>query len=303
MSGTKNILITGASGLIGSRLTELLLQKGYHVSHLSRSPRLGTVPVFAWDVKRGTMDYSALEGVDAIIHLAGTGIAEKPWTENRKREIVESRVQSTRLLIRELERRSHGVKTFLSASAIGFYGFGGTEWFDEESPAGDDFLASVTRRWEEESSLAEGLGIRVAKVRIGIVLADSGGALKAMTTPIKFHIGAPLGSGNQFISWIHLDDVCRLFIHLLENSQLSGAYNATAPEPATNRDFTNAVANVLGRRIWLPAIPEFVLKTLLGEMASLVLTGCRVSCDKARRSGFDHEYKHLTGALEALLKR
>ena len=295
-------MITGASGLIGKRLTELLVQKGHQVSHLGRKQSVGSVPSYVWDVKNGKLDINALKGIDTIIHLAGAGIADKPWTNERKTEILESRTQSTQLLYKTLQQNPHTVQTFISASAIGYYGFEASEkMFTEDSEAGNDFLASVTRKWEEEVDTLKVLSLRVAKIRIGIVLSTDGGALKPMIIPIKYFVGSPLGSGKQWMSWIHIDDLCSMFIYAGENENLDGVYNATSPTAATNAEFTNAIAKVLKRPIWLPKVPEFVLTILLGEMASLITQGSRVSSKKIQESGFVFQYPTLQSALENLL--
>lgn len=297
-------MITGASGLIGKRLTELLLQKGHQVSHLGRKKSNGLVPSYVWDVKGGTIDINALKGIDTIIHLAGAGIADKPWTKERKREILESRTQSTQLLHKTLQQNPNSVKAFISASAIGYYGFEASDkTFTENSEAGNDFLASVTRQWEEEVEKLKTLPLRVAKIRIGIVLSTEGGALKPMLLPIKYFVGSPLGSGKQWMSWIHMDDLCAMFIHIAENEKLDGVYNATSPTAATNAEFTKAIAAVLKRPIWLPKVPEFVLTILLGEMASLITQGSKVSSKKIQESGFVFQYPTLEGALENLLAK
>lgn len=300
----KNILITGASGLIGKRLTELLIQKGHQVSHLGRSKSAGPVPSYVWDVDKGTFDLNALKGIDTIIHLAGAGIADKPWTKKRKTEILESRTRSTQLLFKTLQHTSNSVRTFISASAIGYYGFEASDkTFTEDSQAGNDFLASVTRQWEEEVDILKTLSLRVAKIRIGIVLSVEGGALKPMILPIKYFVGSPLGSGKQWMSWIHIDDLCSMFIHLVENEKLDGVYNATSTTAATNSEFTKAIAAVLKRPLWLPKVPEFVLKIVLGEMASLITQGSKVSSRKIQEGGFAFQYPTLQSALENLLAK
>jgi uncharacterized protein len=295
------ILITGASGLVGSRLTELLLQKGHHVSHLGRSKRAGSAPSFVWDVENKLIDPQALEGVDTIINLAGAGVADKRWTAQRKKEILESRTHSTQLLFETLKEQRHSVKTFVSASAIGYYGFGlNDEVFNEESSAGNDFLASVTKQWEEETDRVASLGMRVVKLRIGIVLSAKGGALVEMAKPIRLGVGSPLGTGKQYLSWIHLDDLCELFIKSVEDEKMQGAYNAVTAW-ATNSDFTKAVAHVLKKPLWLPPVPSFVMKIILGEMANLVVNGSKVSSEKIRKVGFQFKYDELDKTLKDLL--
>ncbi len=299
-----HILITGASGLIGKELTSLLLQQGHEVTHLGRSKREGQVASFTWDVDKQQIDERAFEGVDTIIHLAGAGIADKRWTPSRKQEILESRTLSTRLLYQELQRGKHEVKTVISASAIGYYGFdGSTHIFTEDSKPGTDFLAQVTQQWEQEVDAIATLGIRVVKIRIGIVLSTSGGALKEMMQPIKLYVGSPLGKGNQLMSWIHMDDLAALFVAAVEDGSLRGAYNGVAPHPVTNKQFTTLVAQYLKKPLWLPAVPEFVMRIILGEMADLVLRGSNVSSKKVERAGFSFQYETLERALENLLRR
>lgn len=300
----KNILITGASGLIGSRLTELLIKKGHTVSHLGRKAKTGSVPSFVWDVEKGTFDPQALVGVNSIIHLAGAGIADKPWSEERKKEILESRTHSTQLLFKELSKGNHSVSSIVAASAVGYYGFGQTQTeFTEESAAGDDFLATVTRLWEEEINKLSTLGLSIAKVRIGIVLSEKGGALKPMILPVKLFVGSPLGSGKQMLSWIHLDDLCSMFIHLVENDQLSGAFNGTGPYAVSNKEFTKAIAKELGRPMFLPNVPSFILKLLVGEMADLILQGSVASSKKIQNTGFTFQFHSLEAALKNLLHK
>jgi uncharacterized protein (TIGR01777 family) len=300
----KKILITGASGLIGTRLTELLLQQGHDVVHVGRSQRPGRIPSYAWDVEQGTMDRRAMGSVDAIIHLAGAGIADKRWTTARKKEIIDSRVQSTGLLHDVLKEGNHQVKSFVSASAIGYYGSGDSHSvFTEASPAGADFLARVTKQWEEASDKISLLGIRVVKLRTGIVLSEKGGVLKSMATPIKLGLGAALGDGKQYLSWIHLDDLCGIFIKAVKDESMQGAYNAVATQPVTNLEMTRAIAKTLNRPLWLPAVPGFVLKLLLGEMAELVTTGSKVSSEKIRKAGFAFQFTELKRALSDLFSR
>jgi uncharacterized protein len=297
------ILITGGSGMIGTRLTNVLLQKGYDVVHLGRGKANGKVPEFVWNIETRQIPAEAFSGVDTIVHLAGANVGDKPWTTRRKREILESRVHSSRLLFDFLKRNPTSIKKFISASAIGYYGFGhDTKVFKEDDAPGDDFLADVVRKWESEVDQVASLGIKVTKVRVGIVLTMEGGALKEMVKPIKYYVGAPLGSGNQKLSWIHLDDVCGVFLKVIQDDTLSGAVNAVGPDPVTNRDLTNAIARTLKRPLILPPIPEAVIKMLLGEMADLALKGNSVSNDKLVHSGFAYKFPTLEMALQDLLK-
>jgi uncharacterized protein len=296
-----NILITGASGLIGTRLTEMMLQKGHHVSHLGRSKKSGNVKSFTWNVDQHQIDKDALQGIDTIIHLAGAGVADKRWTAKRKQEILESRTRSTQLLLDVLKKDNHQVTTFVSASAIGYYGFESNDELKETSPAGTDYLASVTKQWEEEVNKIESLNIRVVKIRIGIVLSEKGGALKQMMLPIKFYVGSPLGSGNQYLSWIHIDDLCAMFCKAVEDKNMRGAYNGVGTHPVTNRTLTRAIAKVLNRPMFLAPIPGFVLKLIVGEMADIVLGGSKVSSSKIQQAGFSFQFDTLEKALRNLL--
>lgn len=297
----KNILIAGASGMIGTKLTEHLLKEGHIVSHLGRSKKSGEIPSFAWDVEKGQIDAKALEEVDTIINLAGAGVADKRWTASRKKLILESRIQSCALLYETLTRTSHRVTTFITASAIGYYGIDSADICTEESPPGSDFLAQVTRQWEEAADRINSLGIRVVKLRIGIVLSNTGGALMEMARPVRWWVGSPLGSGQQVMSWIHIDDLCRMFLRASVNEQMSGAYNAVGPEWATNEELTRVIAKILHKPILLPPIPAFALRLALGEMANMVLTGSKVSCSKIQRAEFEFQFKSLEPALSNLL--
>jgi uncharacterized protein (TIGR01777 family) len=293
------ILITGASGLVGTRLTEMLLRKGHAVSHLGRGKKAGTIPSFSWDVEKGIMDEEAFIGVDTVIHLAGAGVADKRWNEKRKQEILTSRTQSTALLARYLQRYPT-IKTVVAASAIGYYGFGMTnKEYTEGHVPGKDYLATVVQAWEGEVDKIQNK--RVVKLRIGIVLSAKGGALVEMAKPIRLGVGSPLGSGKQYMSWIHIDDLCRMFIQAVEDDSLQGAYNATGPYAVTNRELTCAIANVLHRPLWLPAVPACVLNIVVGEMAVIVLNGSNVSSKKIQQSGFTFQFPTLEGALQDLL--
>lgn len=298
---SKKILITGPSGLIGTRLTEQLLQKGYQVWHLSRNKKKG-IPSFTWDVENGIMDTKALEGVDAIVHLAGAGVADKRWTESRKKEILESRTKSSALLYKTLAGANHSVKSVISASAIGYYGFGfGEEVFKEDSRSGNDYLAQVTKQWEESVDTISSLNLRVVKLRIGIVLSNKGGALVEMARPIRWGIGAALGNGKQYLSWIHLDDVCAMFIKAVEDETMQGAYNAVSGDWVTNKVLTQRIAKVLKKPLLLPNVPTFVMKILIGEMAVIVINGSKISADKIKETGFVFRYSNLEKALESLM--
>lgn len=299
----KTILITGGTGLVGSRLTELLQSKDYTVKYLSRSAGVKNgIQSFKWDIDAGTIDEKAFENVSAIIHLAGAGVADKNWTPERKKEIIESRTKSTQLIKQTLEKIDHKVESVISASAIGYYGWDtGGVWVKEGSRFGDDFLATVTKAWEEQVDEIDALGIRTAKLRIGIVFSEKGGALYELSKPIKYGVGAPLGGGDQYMSWIHIDDLCEMFIYAVENNEVKGVFNAVGPNPETNKVITKAAAQVLDKPCFLPNVPGFVLKIILGKRAAMVLGGSRVSSEKIQSLGFEFKFPELKKALEDLL--
>lgn len=291
------ILIGGGSGLIGSRLTELLTQKGYQVRHLGRSAKEGAIRTFAWNIHKQTIDEHAFKGVTGVINLAGASINGKRWDEAYKKELIDSRIVSTRLIVDFLNSKQHNVTNFLSGSALGFYGFGSSSrWFRETDLPASDFMARLVSDWEHEASKVNDPTIKVACVRTGIVMSGRGGPLVEMARPIRLFVGAPLGSGQQMVSWIHLDDLCRMFIHILEND-LSGPYNGVAPEPASNEEITKAIAKAYDKPLWIPNIPSFLVRAILGEMSGAVLNGSMVSADKIRSTGFEFQYPTLQGAI------
>lgn len=294
------ILITGGTGLIGTRLSEFLIDAGYEVAHLSRQPgKFSRYKTFRWDIKNSYIEDNALTWADYIVNLAGASVAGGKWTDDRKKEILDSRVKSTNLLNRCLQSTSNHVKGFISASAVGIYGDAGEKLVSEESTYADDFLAEVAKKWEEAAWKMRDKGIRTVIFRMGIVLSDQGGVLPQIARPVKLMAGAPLGSGKQFMSWIHIDDLCRLYIKAIEEPQFSGVYNAVAPNPVTNEEFTKALAEVMHRPLMMPKIPAFGLKLMLGEMSEIVLGGSRVSAAKVQQTGFTFEYPFIEEALES----
>jgi uncharacterized protein (TIGR01777 family) len=293
-----HVLITGGTGLIGQALRQKLLAEGHRVSILSRSGG-----DYTWDVAKAYIQPEALEGVDAVVHLAGAGIADKRWTEARKRELIGSRVDSSALLIHALKTIPNNVKVLLSASAIGFYGADSGEVHCEEtSPAGTDFLATCTQAWEGSISGVEALGIRLVKFRIGLVLSANGGIFPVLCRPIRYLVGAVLGHGKQWQSWIHVDDLVGMFRLGLADESLKGVFNAVSPGAIRHREMTQKIARAMHKPLLLPPIPGFLLRLALGEMACLVLGGNLVSADKIQKEGkFTFTYTRLEDALKELL--
>lgn len=297
-----NVLITGGTGLVGTRLAALLTEAGHHVALLSRTVAPDTrYRTFQWDPAAGTIDPTAVPFADAVVNLAGANVGEGKWTAARKQELRASRVDGLALLHRELAQPGHHVRTVLSASAIGLYGNTGEALVTEDTlPVGHDLLADLTQVWEQAAAPLATLGLRVVVPRIGVVLSAVGGALPAMAGPVKRGFGAPLGTGQQWVSWIHVDDLCRLFLAMLTDEAWQGPYNAVAPQPVTNATFTAVLAEVLHRPLLLPKIPAFVLQLAMGEQSELVLTGKRVSAAKVLAHGFAFAYPVLGEALQAL---
>jgi uncharacterized protein len=300
----KNVLITGGTGLVGLRLTEMLTEKGYQVSHLSRGSGKGKIKTYTWDLSKGIMDEEAIKNTDYIVNLAGAGVFDEKWNKSFKNEIIKSRIEAVEILAARLKNTSNQVKAFVCASAIGIYGDDrGESVLTEDQPAGKDFLSEVCTKWESAADKIQALGIRTVKLRIGIVPSSKGGALSKMAGPVAKGAGALLGSGKQFVSWIHIDDLCAMFIKAIEDENMKGAYNAVAPNPVTNAALTLDIAKQLGKSIHLPNVPGFALKLLLGsEKAMVVLGSLRVTADKIIRQGFQFKYSDLSLALQNLLK-
>lgn len=290
--------------MIGTALREWLVGKGYEISVLSRSKKnIEKATVYTWDIDAQKMDKTAITEADCIVHLAGANVGSKKWTDKRKREIRSSRVDSTRLLADNLSRLDKKPAAFIAASAVGIYGHntGSILVKEDRIKPGDDFMATVTREWEEEIMKIASLGIRVVIFRAGVVLSTKGGALPKLVTPVKLGVGAPLGSGEQYISWIHIDDLCRLYLFAIENEKLSGVYNAVSPHPETNADFTGKLASALNKPFFMPKVPAFVIQTVFGEMASTVLGGNRVSSEKIQKAGFEFLYPELIPAVDDII--
>ncbi len=306
-----SVLITGGTGLVGNELTKQLVQKGYDVIILTRDasgkPKNQPGISYAeWDVTNQKIDKAAIEQADYIIHLAGAGVADKRWTEERKQLIRDSRTMSSKLLVKAVEETPNRVQKVVSASAIGWYGedkrlAGSENAFTEDMPADDSFLGETCRLWEESIEPVTQLGKQLVKIRIGIVLSNDGGAFPSFKTPVKFGFATMLGSGKQVISWIHIEDLCRLFIFAMEHKSLEGVYNAVAPNPVSNKEFTIELAKKIKGRFYIPIhVPAFVLKLVLGEMSVEVLKSATVSSEKIRKSGFSFLSPNLNTAFEKL---
>ncbi|RNA62579.1 TIGR01777 family protein [Chryseobacterium nematophagum] len=297
------VLITGASGMIAKSLAKKIDHE-YTIRFLTRKK---TQPnEYEWDIKNGTIDEAAFDNLSHIIHLAGANISEKRWTEERKKELISSRVDSAKLLLDTLRKKNLKLKSFISASGINYYGTKTTETiYTETDPPGNDFLSKVVILWEkaagefQEQNVAE----RVVKIRTAVVLSEKDGALKKMILPIQFGLGAPLGNGKQYMPWIHLNDICSVYEFALQNSQMQGAYNATSPQHTTNKNLTQKIADIIHKPLFLPNIPSFILKLIFGELANALLEGSRASSEKIQRIGFKFEFPDLEKALKNLLKK
>lgn len=295
------ILVAGGTGLIGSRLSDMLREKGHVVRILTRTPK--GEGQFAWDPAAGAIDEKALQGADFVVNLAGAGIADKRWTPSRKRLIISSRVQSARTLRDAFLRTGIRPQACLSTSAIGYYGNSGERWMTEiDAPAGKDFMTDCCRQWEDAASEISALGIRTVIFRTGLVLAKEGGVLAEFVKPLRFGIGGYFADGRAWYSWIHLDDVCRMFLWAIDNKQAEGVYNAVAPQPVRNKEFVKAIARAMQRPAIFAPGPAFVMRLALGEMATAVLNSNRISAEKIMKAGFSFQYENLAGALKAIFK-
>ena len=302
----QTILMTGGTGMVGRALTRLLVDKGYKVIILTRSLPVGdsqdNISYALWDINKQQIDVNAVQQADHIVHLAGAGVVAKKWTAAYKKEIVESRTNSSQLIIDTLKGHSNSVKTVISASAIGWYGSDkGAEWFTETDPPEKDFLGETCRLWEESIEPVTVLGARLVKLRIGIVLSNDGGGFAEFKTPLRFGIAAILGTGKQMMSWIHIEDLCRLFIYAIENKNTNGSYNAVAPAPLSNKEFNVKLAKAIRGKFYIPVhVPAFVLKILFGKRSLEILKSTTVSCKKVQEAGFVFLYPSVEAALHKL---
>lgn len=299
------VLIAGGTGLIGMRLSELLREQGHEVLHLSRHQNLEAVfPAYQWDLQAGTIDEEALHKATHVINLAGAGIADKPWTTKQKARIINSRVTGNRVFKNYLDRKEFGIQAYLSGSAIGYYGERGDQLLREDAqPGNSGFLSESVVQWEHSIQQVAGTGLRTVTFRIGIVLSTRGGALPKILLPFHFFVATYFGSGRQWYSWIHIDDLCRMFIKAVEDKNMAGVYNAVSPNPERNREFTAHIGEAIGKKAALLPAPVFALRLGMGEMADVVLSSSRVSADKILSEGFRFAFPQLIPAVQDLKKR
>jgi hypothetical protein len=298
------ILITGATGLVGKFLINKLVKEGHEINFLtSRKEAVNSLPNckgFYWDIENQIIDNACIAGVEKIIHLAGANVSDR-WSVSYKKEIIDSRVNSSKLLYQLLKNNTHKVNQLVSASAIGVYKDSFTAIYKENSTAfSDSFLGEVVQKWEAAVSVFSTINVKVTKVRIGVVLTPSGGALQKIVQPISIGLGAPLCSGKQFMSWIHVEDLSKIISFLLQENK-EGVFNAVAPQPLTNSELTKAIATKIGKPLFLPNVPKFMLKLLLGEMHQIVCESQNVSSEKIEDLGFCFRYNNIDTALENLL--
>lgn len=299
------ILISGGSGLIGRHLCKKLKEKGYNVAILSRTKQPNNnsdIQIYTWNLDKKEIEKKALETADYIIHLAGANIWDKRWTTKRKQLIIDSRVKTGQLIFDKIKENKHKLKAFISASAVGYYGaITSDKIFSETDPPADDFLGETCRQWEQSADRFEELGIRTVKIRTAPVLTKQGGALAKMITPVKMGIGSAIGNGKQYLPWIHINDLCGIYIKAIEDMQMNGAYNAVAPDHRVNEDFIRTLARVLKKPFWFPNIPAIAMKIIFGRMSEVVLKGSRVSSDKIRKAGYIFQFPDLENALTDLV--
>ena len=304
------VLITGGTGLVGNALADALIEKGYRVIILSRSllekKNNDKLSYALWNVEKQKIDTAAIQAADFIVHLAGAGVVAKKWTDAYKQEIVDSRTQSSQLIYKALKNNENKVKAIISASAIGWYG-ADTEPlkpFTENDAADNSFLGQTCKLWEDSIEPVTGLGKRLVKLRTGIVLSNDGGALAEFKKPIRFGVAGILGNGNQVVSWIHIDDLCRMFIAAIENEKMEGSYNAVAPQPVSNRMLTLTLAKAIHGKFYLPMhVPAFILKIMMGQRSIEVLKSTTVSGKKMLDTGFTFNFNNIESALANLTKK
>lgn len=301
MESKKNILITGGSGLIGTMLVAHFQNQGHAVAILARKPEeVKNVKAFFWDVAKQKIDATCLKDVDTIIHLAGAGIADKAWTDERKKKIIDSRTKSIELIYKTIRETNAQVKTVVSTSAVGFYGDRADELLTEASRAGSGFLPESCIAWEAAVDEGKSLNLRIVKLRLGILLTRKGGALAALEKPVKYYVGAALGDGKQWMPWIHYKDLIQIFDEAVIDETYNDVYNAVAPNAVTNKEFTKTLATVLKKPTWPINVPKFVMKAIMGERSEIVLMSTHATPKNLNDRNFPFKFTHLKEALEEL---
>ena len=296
-------MITGGTGLVGSALLALLHGAGYRLRVLSRSGRsVANARSFRWDINKGSIEEGAIEGVDHIIHLAGENIGSGRWTKARRKKIIDSRVLSAQLLFDSVEKRNPDLKSFTSASATGYYGALTTDKvFSEDDSPGGDFLARVCLEWEKAAGLFRSGGYRTSIVRTGIVLSKKGGMLRRVLPLVNMRFLPLFGNGKHYLPWIHIDDLCSVYLKILSEKDMDGVFNAVAPEHVSYRDFISSLSSAKNKKILMPPTPEFMWKVLFGKQSSMLLEGSRVSAEKIIDAGYSFSYPTMGKALSELV--
>lgn len=301
-----NVIITGGTGFVGRHLANILIGNNFSVSIFSRYSKQNSkdISYFTWDVSKNSINEKAVLAADYIIHLAGENVAEQKWTSKRKAAILSSREQSVRLIYDVLKKHNKKLTAFVSASGVGIYGaINGPEVCVEATQPEDDFLGMTCQKWEAAADAIQSLGIRTVKVRTGLVLGEGDGFLKKLAPLFKYRLGSAIGTGQQYMPWIHVDDLCGIYLHALVNEKMSGAYNAAIADDTTNEIFSKTMAKFYGYRLWLPNVPSFLIQLVLGELSQIILTGRRVSSAKIENTGFKFKYKNLEQALKTCLSK
>lgn len=298
-----SVLIAGGSGLVGRYLTSSLLARGYNVSHLSRkNNQFGRVRVYRWDPGKMIIDPGVFDGIDCIINLSGENLGEKRWTNNRKDAIISSRVESTGFLYETISKNEIPIKTFISASAIGYYGNITTDkiYTEDDAPA-SDFLGSTCKVWEEKADLFLNSGIRTVKIRSAVVLEKNDSAFSNLIRSSKFGFLVQVGSGRQFMPWIHITDLCNIYIKAIEDQSMIGPYNAVSPHHISHRDFMKVLSGIIKRPVLFPPVPSLLVKLILGQMADVVIKGSRISSQKIIDSGYHFIFDNLDDAIKDIM--
>lgn len=299
----KKILIAGGTGFVGKQLIPFLVEKGYSIHVLTRNPSANSsknIRFFQWEIERQYIDKKAFEGVEILINMTGANIGEKRWTEQRKKEIIDSRINSIDVLYQYISENKFNINTFISSSAVGFYGAVTTDkTFVETSESGNDFLASVCQKWENAALKFNDLGIRTIILRKGIILGKEGGMVKKLSPLAKLGINISLGSGEQHLPWIDIRDLVRLYDFILSNTQLKGIYNAVATEQITMNNFSKRLLHSFGKKSFLPNVPSFLIRLRFGEMSVILLEGSKVSNEKLKTTGFIFEFDTLEKSLSS----